>query len=117
MFRFPHSHGKLYMQFCDSCVWFGDLVFVSMLRSIVHDVKAVLMPNLLPTLLNDSNMPGAYGIIAVSEGLSCAVCLLVFVCFFVSMFYGHPLAVSVEDILCYSLSRSSSFEQITVGRF
>ena len=34
------------MQFFDSCVWFGGLVFVSMLRSVVLDLKAVLMPYL-----------------------------------------------------------------------
>ena len=31
------------MQFFDSCVLFGALVFVSMLRSVVHDLKAVQM--------------------------------------------------------------------------
>ena len=41
MYRFPHSHGMLYMQFFDSCVWFGGLVFVSMLRSVVHDLFVV----------------------------------------------------------------------------
>ena len=40
------------MQFFDYCVWFGGLVFVSTLRSVVHDLKAVLMPNLFPILLN-----------------------------------------------------------------
>ena len=44
MYCFPHSHGMLYMQFFDSCVRFSGLVFVSMLRSVVHDLKAVLMP-------------------------------------------------------------------------
>ena len=47
------------MQFYDSCVWFGGLVFASMLRSVVHDLKAVLMPYLLP-ILNFSYMPGAF---------------------------------------------------------
>ena len=61
------------MQFFDSCVWFGGLVFVSMLRSVVHDLKAVLMPYLLLILLNFSYMRGAYGIIADPEGFSCAV--------------------------------------------
>ena len=46
------------MQFLESCVWFGGLVFVSMLHSVVHDLKAVLMPYLLPILLNFSDMPG-----------------------------------------------------------
>ena len=62
------------MQFFDSCVWFDGLVFVSILRSVVHDPKAVLMPYLLPILLNFSDiMPGAYGIIADPVGFSCAV--------------------------------------------
>ena len=52
------------MQFFDSCVWFDGLVFVSILCSVVHDLKSVLMPYLLPILLNFSDMPGAYGIIA-----------------------------------------------------
>ena len=60
------------MQFFDSCVWFGGLVFVSMLHSVVYDLKAVLMPYLLP-ILNFSDMSGAYCIIAVPEGFSCAV--------------------------------------------
>ena len=42
---------------------------MSMLRSVVHDLKAVLMPYLLPTL-NFFYMPGAYGITAVpGEGI------------------------------------------------
>ena len=61
------------MQFFDSCVWFGGLVFVSMLRSVVLDLKAVLMLYLLPILLNFSDMPGAYGIIADPVGFSCCV--------------------------------------------
>ena len=64
------------MRFFDSCVWFGGLVFVSMLRRVVHDLKAVL---------NFSDMPDAYGIIAVPVGFSCAVWLSVFLCFFVSI--------------------------------
>ena len=44
------------MQFFDSCVWFSGVVFVSMLGSVVHDMKAVLMPYLLPILLNFSDM-------------------------------------------------------------
>ena len=74
------------MQFFDSSFWFGGLAFVSMLCSVVHDLKAVLMPYLLPILLNFSDMPGAYGIIADPVGFSCAVGLSVFLCFFVSMF-------------------------------
>ena len=74
------------MQLFDSCVWFGGLVFVSMLRTVVLDLKAVLMPYLLPILLNFSDMPGAYGIIADPVGFSCAVGLSVFLCFFVCMF-------------------------------
>ena len=61
------------MQFFDSYVWFGGLVFVSMLRSVVLDLKAVLMPYLLLILLNFSDMPGVYAIIADPMGLSCAV--------------------------------------------
>ena len=61
------------MQIFDSCVWFGGLVFVSMLRSVVLYLKAVLMPYLLPIILNFYDMPGAYGIIAVPVGFSCAV--------------------------------------------
>ena len=62
------------MQFFDSCVRFGGLVFVSMFRSVVHYLKAVLMPYLMPILLNFSeDMPGAYGIIADPVGFSCAV--------------------------------------------
>ena len=61
------------MLFFDSCVWFGGLVFVSMLRCVVHDLKAVLMQYLLPILLNFFDMPCAYGIIAVPVGFSCAV--------------------------------------------
>ena len=45
------------MQFFDSCVWFDGLVFVSMLRSVVHELKAVLTPYLLPILLNFCDMP------------------------------------------------------------
>ena len=74
------------MLFFDSCVWFGGLVFVSMLRSVVLDLKAVLMPYLLPILLNFSYMPGAYGIIVDPLGFSCAVGLSMFLCFFVSTF-------------------------------
>ena len=61
------------MQFFDSCVWFGGLVFVIMLRSVVHDLNAVLMSYVLPTLLNFSDMSGAYGIIVDPVGFSCAV--------------------------------------------
>ena len=45
---------------------------MSMLRSVVHYLKAVLMPYLLP-ILNFSDMPGAYGIIADSVDFSCSV--------------------------------------------
>ena len=58
------------MQFFDSCVWLGGLVFLSMLRSVVHDLKSAMMPYLLPILLNFSDMPGAYGIIADSVSFS-----------------------------------------------
>ena len=61
------------MLFFDSCVWFGGLVFVSMLRSVVHDLKAALMLHLLPILLNFSDMSCAYGIIAVPVGFFYAV--------------------------------------------
>ena len=44
-----------------------------MLRTVVHDLKAILMPYLLPILLNFSDISGAYGIIAVPVGFSCAV--------------------------------------------
>ena len=54
---FPHSHA-------DSCVWFLALLFVSMLRSVVRDLEAVLMPYLL-SALNFSDVTGACGIIAV----------------------------------------------------
>ena len=43
-----------------------------MLRSVVHDLKAVLMSYLLP-VLNFSDMPGAYDIIVISVGFSRAV--------------------------------------------
>ena len=46
---------------------------MSMLHSVVHDLKAVLMPYLLSILRNSSDMPGAYGIIAVPVGFSCAI--------------------------------------------
>ena len=59
---------------------------MSTLRSVVHDLKAVPMPYLLPILLNFSYMPGAYGIIADPVSFYCAVGLSVFLCFFVSMF-------------------------------
>ena len=55
---------------------------MSMLRSVVLDLKAVLMPYLL-SILNFSDMPGAYSIIAVPVGFSCAcviISLSVFVC-------------------------------------
>ena len=70
MYRFPRSHGILQMLFFD---WFGGLVFLSMLRSVVHDLKAVLMPYLLPTLLNFSDKSGAYDIIADPMCFSSAV--------------------------------------------
>ena len=54
-------------------VWFGGLVFVIILRNVVHDLKAVLMPYLLPIILNFSDMPGVYGIIADPVGFSCSV--------------------------------------------
>ena len=98
--HFLHLHGMLWMQFFDSCVWFGGLVFVSMLRSVLLDLKAVLMPCLLSILLNFSDIPCAYGIIAVPMGFSCAVWLSVFLCFFVSMLCGYPLAVNV-DAICW----------------
>ena len=60
------------MQYFDSCVWFGGLVFVSMLRSVVLDLKAVMMPYLLP-ILNFSDMLGAYGTIAVPVCFSCVM--------------------------------------------
>ena len=88
------------MQFFDSCVWFGGLLFVSMLHSVVHDLKAALMPYLLPNHLNFLiclvRIVGP--IIADPVGFSCAVGLSVFLCFFVSMFCGYPLAVNVEAI-------------------
>ena len=40
---------------------------------VVLDLKAVLMPYLLPIFLNFSDMPGAYGIITGSVGFSSAV--------------------------------------------
>ena len=46
------------MQFFYSCVWFGGLVFVSRFRSVVHYLKAVLMPYLLSILLKFPDMPG-----------------------------------------------------------
>ena len=46
---------------------------MSMLLSVVHDLKAVLMLYLLPILLNFSDMTSAYGIIADPVGFSCAV--------------------------------------------
>ena len=52
---------------------FSGLVFVSMLHSVVHDLKAVLMVHLLPILLNFSDIPGVHGIITVPVGFSCAV--------------------------------------------
>ena len=61
------------MQFFDSCVSFGGLVFVSMLCSVVLDLKAVLMLYLLPILLHFSDMP-------TPMGFSCAVGLSVFLC-------------------------------------
>ena len=67
------------LQIFDSCVWFLALLFVSMLRSVVRDLEAVLMPYLL-SVLNFSDMPGAYGIIADPVGFSCAVGLSVFLC-------------------------------------
>ena len=36
MYCFPHSHGMLKMQFFDSCVWFGGLVFVSIITFIFY---------------------------------------------------------------------------------
>ena len=60
-----------------------------MLRSVIHDLKAILMSHLLPILLKFYDMPGAfgaYGIIADPVGFSCAVGLSVFLCFFFSMF-------------------------------
>ena len=54
-------------------VSFGGLIFVRMLRSVVRDPKAVLMLYLLPVLVNFSDMPGVYGIIAIRVSLSCAV--------------------------------------------
>ena len=47
-------------------------MFVSMHRSVVHYPRAVVMPYLL-TMLNFSDMPGAYGIIADPMGFSYAV--------------------------------------------
>ena len=44
-----------------------------MLHSVVLDLKAVLVPYLLPILLNFSDMPGAYGILTDPVGFSCAV--------------------------------------------
>ena len=40
---------------------------------VLHDLKAVLMPYSLPILLNFSDMPGMYGIIADPVGFSCAL--------------------------------------------
>ena len=83
------------MQFFDSCVWFGGLVFVSMLLSVVDDLKTVLMPYLLLSFL---------------IFLICLVCMVLslilwvslvlwdYQCFFVSMFCGYPFAVNVEAI-------------------
>jgi hypothetical protein len=45
-----------------------------MLRSGVLDFTVILTPNLLPILLNISDIPRAYGIVAVPLGLSCSVC-------------------------------------------
>ena len=61
------------MQFFDSYVWLGGLVFVSMFRGVVYDLKAVVMPYLLPILLYFSYMPGTYCIIVDPVGFSCAV--------------------------------------------
>ena len=46
---------------------------MSMLHSVVHDLKAILMPYLLPILINFSDMPDAYGIIYLSMGFYWAV--------------------------------------------
>ena len=59
------------MQFFDSCVWFVGLCEYASLCGT--DLKAVLMPYLLPILLSFSEMPGAYGIIADPVGFSCAL--------------------------------------------
>ena len=77
IYLFPHLlcsacvHLFLFVVVFDSCVWFGGLVFVSMLDSAVRDLKAVLMPYLLHILLNFSDMSRAYGIIADPVGFSC----------------------------------------------
>ena len=47
---------------------------MSMLRSVVHDLKDVLMPYLLPILLNFSDMPGAYGTVSLFLWVSLALC-------------------------------------------
>ena len=93
------------MQLFDSCVWFGGLVFVSMLLSVVLDLKAVPMPYLLPILLNFSD-------IADPVGFSCAVRLSVFcVSLLVCPLGNHWLSMLrlFVDILCVGrlhLSRS-----------
>ena len=46
---------------------------MSMVHSVVHDLKAVLILYLLPILLNFSDMPGASGFIAVPVGFSYTV--------------------------------------------
>ena len=61
------------------CGKFGGLVSVSMLRSVILDLNVVLMPNLLPILLNFSDIPGAYGIIAYVLWLIIVLVLRVFV--------------------------------------
>ena len=61
------------MQFFDSCVWFGVLVFVSMFRSVVPLSESCSDAVYVAYLINFSDMPGAYGIIVVPVGFCCAV--------------------------------------------
>ena len=61
------------MQFFDSCSGFGDLVFVSMLHSVIIDLNVVVMPNLFPILSNFSVMPTTYSITSVLLGFSSGV--------------------------------------------
>ena len=54
---------------------------MSMLRSVVHDLRAVLIPYLLP-ILNFSVIPGVYGLsvfLWISPAL-CVISLSVFLC-------------------------------------
>ena len=81
---------------------------MGMLRSVVLDLKADLMPYLLPILLNFSDMHGAFGIIVVPVVFSCAVCSAVWL----AAISQKMLGTSQSTLFIFQVVKQLLFRQL-----